>query len=271
VKIIPINPVVPVVQHIDKAITSAKYKVFKDNLLITSFFRTVQGEGPFAGHPSVFVRTAGCNLGAKDNFCRFCDTSFEFDQGKIYSPQMLLDSILKLPGVNTNDVLVITGGEPTLQHNLISFLELADPYFRAIQIETNGTQAPFFDKLLNTKEPRIHVVVSPKASYKTNEYALPSDRVMAAARAFKFVVASEGPHRDVPSWAFANKSRYGYELYVSPMAVYKRSYDGEVSSIWDPTLIDQEATSGNYAYAARYAMDHNCLLSLQTHLFLGVA
>ena len=264
------DKIIPIVQHIDKAITSAKYKPFKDNLLITGAWRTIQGEGPFSGYPSVFVRTAGCNFGAKDSFCQFCDTSFEFDNGKMYSPQALLDAVLKLPGVNSDDILVITGGEPTLQHNLIPFMEIAQKHFRAIQIETNGTQASFFFKLLDSDVHRPHVVVSPKASYKTNEYGIPDDRVFGAARAFKFVVSTEGPHVGVPPWAFSNKRNYHYDIYVSPMAVYKRSYDGEVSSIWDATLIDQEATAKNYAYAAKYAMEFNCLLSLQTHLFTAV-
>jgi len=40
-----------------------------------SMFFTIQGEGPFAGHRSIFVRLAGCNLQ-----CPGCDT--EYTQGR---------------------------------------------------------------------------------------------------------------------------------------------------------------------------------------------
>ena len=40
-------------------------------LAINSIFYTIQGEGPFAGSPAVFVRLAGCNLQ-----CPMCDTEY---------------------------------------------------------------------------------------------------------------------------------------------------------------------------------------------------
>ena len=42
------------------------------SLEVQELFPTIQGEGPLAGHPAVFIRLGGCNLA-----CAFCDTEFE--------------------------------------------------------------------------------------------------------------------------------------------------------------------------------------------------
>ena len=41
-------------------------------LFVQEIFPTLQGEGPLAGVPAVFLRLGGCNLA-----CSFCDTEFE--------------------------------------------------------------------------------------------------------------------------------------------------------------------------------------------------
>jgi organic radical activating enzyme len=274
-KIIPIVPVVPVVQHADRAIKPKDYLRFGDNILISTVFRSVQGEGPLAGHPAVFIRTAGCNFGTKTTQCQFCDTNFLFDKGTPYSTRSLLDAAKATPGYTPGDILVITGGEPMLQHSLIAFIKLAQPHFSTIQIETNGTQAPFFVDLYDIESEYDYptIVVSPKASRKANRYAMPSRTVLDNAACLKFVVTANAndPHHTVPAWAFAEAISRKLPIYVSPLAVYRKEYEGEVSSAWDAELIDQEATSKNYAYAAKYAMDNNCLLSIQQHLFCAVA
>ena len=39
---------------------------------VQEIFLTIQGEGPYAGTPAIFIRLGGCNLA-----CNFCDTEFE--------------------------------------------------------------------------------------------------------------------------------------------------------------------------------------------------
>lgn len=270
--------IVPVTQNVDRAITRKAYEQFGHDLLVTSFFRTIQGEGPYTGYPSVFLRLAGCNYGAKDAFCAFCDTSFQFDQGKQYSTDALINALVSLPGYNPKDILVITGGEPTLQIALLGFMLTARHYFAGVQIETNGTQVAFFTEMVERGfYPEAHdwltVVVSPKASYKADRYPKLHTHVLMAATCLKFVIDAEpeSPHHTVPEDILEFAQTSSKKVYVSPMAIYKKPYAGEVSSIWDADLIDHKATSRNYAYAAEYAMRHNLLLSLQTHLFLGVA
>lgn len=240
----------------------------RTGLVVSSMFRTIQGEGPLTGRTSVFLRLSGCNFGDKSDHCKFCDTSFELDKGTHYELSDLLDKLTGLPGYYPGDALVITGGEPTLQANLLEFCKCAKPYFDTIQIETNGTQAYFFDLVPSS----IITVVSPKPSHKLGGYAPLSPTVLAKASCLKFVISADpnSIHHEVPEWGLSASRPTWSPTYVSPMAEYKQPYAGEVSSIWDDSLIDREATAWNYVYAAAYTMRHNLRLSLQTHLFTAV-
>lgn len=115
---------------------------------VHSIFPTIQGEGPFAGEPAVFIRLAGCNIQ-----CLGCDT--DYTEGR---HEMRLDEIVKEVRrvAHHNRLVVITGGEPFRQNigNLVMWL--SDYDFR-IQIETNGTIFPE-----NFPWWNVAVVCSPK-------------------------------------------------------------------------------------------------------------
>ena len=102
-------------------------------LKVNEIFYSLQGEGPFAGTPAVFIRLAGCNL-----TCSFCDTDHEkFEEMGVQQIIEHLD-FLNLPcGV----LVVITGGEPFLQDTAPLVRALDEEGWR-IQIETNGTIFP---------------------------------------------------------------------------------------------------------------------------------
>lgn len=97
------------------------------NYKVNEIFASVQAEGANAGRAAVFIRLSGCNLQ-----CPWCDTPFN-SRGCQLTREELESSVMKLyrPGM----LIVITGGEPTLQLNedeeLLPGLEKA--------IETNGT------------------------------------------------------------------------------------------------------------------------------------
>lgn len=277
-----LNKTIPIytVQNADRIITRKDFQreELKGRLLVTSIFVTHQGEGTYQGWPAVFVRLAGCNYGDKVSNCLFCDTSFHYDRATAYTYAELTEYIRRLVGNRQTQqqryVLVITGGEPTLQENLIEFISYVYPEdFLNIQIETNGTQAYFFEKLDASEVAEdVFVCVSPKASYKAGRYAKLSDTVLHRADELKFVLEADpnSPHYEVPDWAL-DHSNHKARVTVSPMAVYARPYQGEVSSIWDEGLIDKQRTAANYAYAAEYARKHHLHISTQQHLALGVA
>lgn len=102
-------------------------------MLISEIFFSIQGEGRLTGIPSVFIRTHGCNL-----YCKWCDTPYAKDTnggGEIMSPKQILDTIKDFPTQH----VVITGGEPMLQDDIINLTELLSEEDYHITIETNGT------------------------------------------------------------------------------------------------------------------------------------
>lgn len=263
---------IPIVtQNVDRNVSSRDYPANK--VLVTSFFLTLQGEGRFAGWPAIFVRLAGCNYGSKTDMCSWCDTSFQFDQAKAYDAEALLSELMRIPGYDASQILVITGGEPTLQLEVLTLIVKAKSYFKAIQIETNGTQPKFFAEAdARGLSPRDFVtVVSPKANERLRKYPALHPTVQWWASDFKYVLSSdpESMHHVLPELAL-EMAKAGRSVYVSPMAIYKKAYAGEVSSIWDPELIDQASTARNYAYAADYTIKNKLRLSLQTHLITAI-
>ena len=99
-------------------------------LRVVRIWKTIQGEGPFAGMPAIFVRLEGCNLQ-----CPFCDTDYT-------SHHLLMTPVDVWKGVKElappGSLVVLTGGEPFRQ-NLIPLINLLNGFGYIIQIETNGT------------------------------------------------------------------------------------------------------------------------------------
>jgi organic radical activating enzyme len=123
-----------------------------DELAVSEIFYSIQGEGIFVGHPSVFLRLASCNL-----LCVWCDTIDVWSKGKVYTFDELFkvfDRREYITRLNEGAHLVITGGEPMLrQRNLTFFLtylkEYVDDLF--VEVETNGTimPTPEFSRLVS--------------------------------------------------------------------------------------------------------------------------
>lgn len=163
-------------QPIEKRTKSA------DGLLsLHSIFHTIQGEGPFCGTPSVFVRLAGCNLQ-----CPACDT--DYTQGRrAASTQEILD---KVQEYQSSGLVVITGGEPFRQDITRLLNVLTDAGFY-VQIETNGTLEPVEYPYSTMPDIRtgVYVVCSPKAG-KVHP------RINDVACCFKYVIVHDSIHED---------------------------------------------------------------------------
>lgn len=174
-------------------------------------FESLQGEGPFTGRPSIFIRTSGCNLQ-----CVWCDTpytwnwegtDFKHQQDKKYNPQqtqlsLTPQDVVQAVSVFESTAFVLTGGEPMAQQSawvgVLEALQEARPD-TTFDVETNGTikPKPEFDRFID------HYVVSLKLSNAgLAEKKCLKDQSMkwfaGSKRAwFKFVVSGDQDLSDV--------------------------------------------------------------------------
>jgi len=130
---------------------------------ISEIFSSIQGEGIHAGKPSVFLRTALCNLK-----CVWCDTKYTWDWDNYdYSKEVHeipIEKVIEKIKEFEPKHIVITGGEPLIQQNDIALLlsKLGDDYF--VEVETDCTIIP--DSVM--LEHVNHWNVSPKTSNSEN-------------------------------------------------------------------------------------------------------
>lgn len=101
-------------------------------LRVSEIFASIQGEGQYAETPSVFVRTTGCNLR-----CWFCDTPYTSwrPEGEQISWQTVAERVLSCPERH----VVLTGGEPLLQPDLVPLSHALREAGRFVTVETAGT------------------------------------------------------------------------------------------------------------------------------------
>jgi 7-carboxy-7-deazaguanine synthase len=101
-------------------------------LLIAELFYSLQGEGALVGVPSFFIRTSGCNLR-----CAWCDTPYaSWDPEGTDLP---LDRILDEAAAHPTRYVVVTGGEPLIQREIVPLTERLRARGLHITIETAGT------------------------------------------------------------------------------------------------------------------------------------
>lgn len=213
-------------------------------------FYTIQGEGPYSGHPAVFLRLHGCNLR-----CWFCDTQFSDKDDPRVELVSLGTSIANMMNENNCKLLVITGGEPARWH-LAPLLHTIRQLvvFPIIQIETAGT---VWKSWMNNTD----IVVSPKTPHI-------NPLVEQYAQAFKYVISSdvevtdEGhfrastqdkrlPEQRYQAMELAHPRRRTAPIYVSPCDEY-----------------DKEKNFINVQRVGQIAMKFGYRVSLQTHKLL---
>lgn len=229
-------------------------KVVDDNpkgyLDIVSIFDTIQGEGPFAGRPAIFVRTAGCNLQ-----CSGCDTDYTTGR-RTLSPREIVQQIFRSYSGGNRNLVVLTGGEPFRQNIdplVMSLLDLG----MDVQIETNGTLFQPLRSEAFTVEGTVgslSIVCSPKTpqintslsrmvhAYK---YIIEADHISEADGLPLSVLGSAiQPYRPTTG---------NVPIYVQPMDSY-----------------DADKNKANVQACVDIAMRFGYRISLQLHKLLGL-
>lgn len=209
-----------------------------DTLDIQEIFPTLQGEGPYTGQPSVFIRLGGCNLA-----CDFCDT--EFETYKNFSLTEILDEVEKLAknsvGKIVRKLIVITGGEPLRQPIEKLCAELVKKDF-LVQIETNGT-------LFRELPKEVKIICSPKIS--NNKYHQIRSDLLARINAFKFIISQN--QKNYSQIAEVEQEKFQTPIYIQPMDEY-----------------DEIKNQANLEFAKKLCDENGYFLSLQIHKILGI-
>lgn len=195
---------------------------------VSEIFTSFQGEGPYIGTPATFLRLYGCNLN-----CEWCDT--DISTYEMLSVDDVAEILITQMEFNNINLLVITGGEPTLQMEEIKRLIKELPDDIKIQLETNGS---IFEYL-----PEIEYVISPKEDKeKVFENYYKYENVF-----FKFVITCEEDIDEVISI----KNKYGYD-----------------KTIWLQGEFSKDALMADLI-RENFPRLENIKLSVQTHKYLS--
>ena len=172
-------------------------------MLISEIFHSLQGEGELAGVPSVFVRTAGCNLR-----CTWCDTPYASwsPEGEQMSVAEIVAEVSRHPAHH----VVLTGGEPLLAPELPALAAALRTAGKHITIETAATIAPAGIACdLASLSPKLSSSTPPPAQFgaawtERHEATRWQPTVVAAwidtyDFQLKFVVASEADVAEIES------------------------------------------------------------------------
>jgi 7-carboxy-7-deazaguanine synthase len=214
-------------------------------LRIHSMFHTIQGEGPFAGTPAIFIRLAGCNLQ-----CPLCDT--EYTGGHLYSVQDAVQRTVSLSMAHARTGLVVlTGGEPLRQPIGPLCERLLYLGFR-VQVETNGT-------LFRELPSAVTVVCSPKTG-QVNAKLLPT---IAAFKYVATVGSLAGSPDGLPMSALDHAA--APRLFRKPA--------GHPAEVYLQPVDEQDAGNNarNLEAVVASCQQYGHRLCLQVHKLIGVA
>lgn len=221
----------------------------RSTVFVTETYHSLQGEGPFTGRFSFFVRLSGCNL-----HCDWCDSRFSWDrQSPSWEQPSAIDPMSLADARGNAETVIVTGGEPLLQQAALE--PLVRHWCRqgvTVQFETAGTIEPsigiadaFFvvsPKLANSKMP-FSMRIRPK----------PLRELARLGAHFKFVICDA--ETDMPQ----------------VLDVLRIAFDGAVAM--DRVWLMAEGTNAEVLRAkepavAKLALEYGCNFSPRLHVHI---
>ncbi len=149
---------------------------------ISEIYVSVQGETQYAGLPCTLVRTTGCDLR-----CTYCDSEYAFYGGQ----ELTLDEISAEVRRLGAPLVLLTGGEPMLQREIVALAERLLQEGYAVMIETSGAHPV---DMLPEAVVRIVDVKTP-ASGEAHRVKWEVLEGLRSRDAVKFVLTDEADYR----------------------------------------------------------------------------
>lgn len=239
---------------------------------VTEIFLSVQGEGPQAGMPAVFVRFTGCQLN-----CEFCDERHR--QGYVMTAAQIRERVMRCIEVKGGackhlpPILVFTGGEPLRQLDEC-LLDTFSDFTTAV--ETNGDASIFKTAVQETYTLSMlrkidNVVVSPK----TRDISLAA---VSGATSLKVLVPYVGgidrewilsAVKELGAQRVFDKDRTQYSLFlqpITPLDDWSRKFETSMMGTFHNNCLKAESE-----LLAIWRAGIPARLVPQTHVFMGLA
>ena len=193
---------------------------------VMEHFYTLQGEGFYSGQAAYFIRLGGCDVG-----CVWCDVKESWDAS--VHPHMSTEDMIGLTTAYPGDIVVITGGEPSM-YELTPITDAIKAAGKRSHIETSASSPLTGDW--------DWVTLSPK------KFKAPLPQNMKLADELKIIIFNKSDFK----WAeeYAAQVSTGCKLYLQP--------EWDKRDNMTPQIIDYIKNNPGWQ------------LSLQTHKYINI-